>query len=88
MPTEKPRLTAYPDLDLYEKLEQYRKKHRFKTLSKAVVAVLTEYFSMVETPEKQTLVEIKQEIKQMQKKLEELNQKVESLEKEALKEEE
>lgn len=84
MPTEKPRVTAYPDRSLFRQLEKYQREKGIKTLSKAVIAALEDYFEMLEQQsavnEKQNLKAIKQEIEEMRTKLNELSRKVEDLE--------
>ena len=71
---------------LYERLKKYQKAKKLKTLSKAVISALEDYFEMLDNPEQEqtALAEIKQEIKDMRKKLEELSRKVEELEAEKL----
>ena len=92
MPTSKPRVTAYPNLSLYRKLEKFQKAKGLKTLSKAIVTALEDYFSLMEiestTTRKQTLSFFKREIEEMQSRLNELSRKVEDLESEIEKEKE
>lgn len=83
MPTDKPRVTAYPDRSLFRKLEKYQREKGIKTLSKAVIAALEDYFEMLEQQStanrKQTLRELKQEIEEMQTQLKKLSEKVDNL---------
>lgn len=92
MPTEKPRITSYLDPVLYEKLEEFKKAKKLKTLSKAVIAALEDYFETLEQQsaanKKQNLREIKQEIEEMQTQLNELSKKVDNLDSELEKEDE
>lgn len=82
MPTEKPRITSYPSIALHGRLKEYQKAKKLKTLSKAVIAALEDYFEMLDNPEQEkiALAEIKQEIKNMRQKLDELSKKIEELE--------
>lgn len=81
MPTERPRLTVYPDRAIYKRLLQYQKELGLKTLSKAANQIFKEYFEMLavdeEEEEKETLAQVKQELSIIRQ---EFNQRLDALE--------
>ena len=84
MATDKERVTSYLDSALHKKLEKFQRTQGLKTLSKAVVKALENYFTLLEQQpaqaKKQTIKEIKGEIEEMQVKIDTLFKKVEDLE--------
>ena len=83
MPTDNPRLVAYPDRALYERLKQYQEDLGLKTLSKAANTALVDYFRQLDMPKKaedDEIESIKRELAQLRQRLEQLSQKVVRLE--------
>jgi ubiquinone biosynthesis protein UbiJ len=84
MPTEKPRVVTYPYPKLYERLLEYQEAKGFKTLSKAVIKILEEYFEELDMPKtlekEEDLEEIKRQLDELRGKLERLSEKVKRLE--------
>lgn len=81
MPTERPRLTVYPDPSVYKRLLRYQKAKGLKTLSKAASQIFKEYFEMLavreEEEEKETLANVKRELESLRQ---EFDRRIEALE--------
>lgn len=83
MPTDNPRLVAYPDRALYERLKKYQEAKGLKTLSKTAIAALEEYFRQLDMPKKveeNDIESIKRELAILRERLEQLSKKVVGLE--------
>lgn len=83
MPTDNPRLVAYPDRALYERLKQYQEDLGLKTLSKAAITALEDYFRQLDLPkqtESNDIESIKRELAELRERLEQLSKKVVRLE--------
>ena len=83
MPTDNPRLVAYPDRALYERLKQYQEAKSLKTFSKAAIAALEDYFrqlDMSKKTESNDIESIKHELAELRERLEQLSKKVVRLE--------
>lgn len=83
MPTDNPRLVAYPDHALYERLKQYQEALGLKTLSKAAITALEDYFRQLDMPKKtesNDIESIKRELAELRERLEQLSKKVVRLE--------
>lgn len=83
MPTDNPRLVAYPDRALYERLKKYQEDLGLKTLSKAATAALEDYFRQLDMPKKveeHEIESIKRELAILRERLEQLAKQVVRLE--------
>lgn len=84
MSTNNPRIATYPNAALYERLKQYQKAKGFKTLSKAVITVLEDYFRQLDMPKQvegaNDLELIKRELAELQERVNQLSGKVIQLE--------
>lgn len=84
MPTDNPRLVAYSNVALHERLKKYQEAKGLKTLSKAVIAALEDYFRQLDMPHENKagsdIESIKQEIVELRERLNQLSQKVTRLE--------
>lgn len=84
MSTDNPRLVAYPNATLHNRLKEYQKAKSFKTLSKAVITALDDYFRQLDMSKKveveNEIVSIKQEMVELRERFEQLSAKVAHLE--------
>lgn len=84
MSTENPRIATYPNIALYERLKKYQEAKGLKTLSKAVITVLEDYFRQLDMPKQaeaeNEIESIKQELAELQERVKRLSDKVVQLE--------
>lgn len=84
MSTENPRLVAYPNAELYERLKKYQEAKGLKTLSKAVITALEDYFRQLDMPKQaeaeNEIESIKREFAELRERVKQLSEKVVQLE--------
>ncbi len=82
MATENPRIVAYPDLALYERLRKYQQDKGIKSLSAALTQVLHDHFQEVESKptENEALTAIRQELTAVREQVTQLSEVVQRLE--------
>lgn len=76
MSTENPRIATYPNIALYERLKKYQEAKGLKTLSKAVITALEDYFRQLDMPKQ---AEAENEIESIKRELAELREQVKQL---------
>lgn len=80
MHTKQYRIVAYPNADLYRRLQQFKESEEVKSLSLAIIRALQNYFTLIDKSEERIRLEdLSQEVNTIKEQVKELTKIVQQL---------